>query len=98
MGMQQKLDKAYLNGYQDGQKAANDTLIEQAKLFGVVQGAQETWDIIEAMIPQLEGIGPKTTKKIMAAIQKHAKEEKARFRRQHGEADREGTKRNVEPL
>jgi hypothetical protein len=81
MGMQQKLDRAYLEGYQDGQKAVNDELIEQAKLFGVVQGAQETWDIIEAMIPNLKGIGPKTTQKLMVAIREHAKEEKAKFAR-----------------
>jgi response regulator of citrate/malate metabolism len=86
MGMAQKLEREYLKGYQDGQQAANEELIEQAKLFGLIQGAQETWDIIEGMIPNLKGIGPKTTQKIMAAIQKHAKEEKTRLKRnvRHG--------------
>jgi hypothetical protein len=84
MGMQQKLDREYLKGFQDGQAATNETLIQMARNSGVIQGAQETWDIIEKMIPQLEGIGPKTTTKIMQAIQRYAKQEKAKLSQRNG--------------
>lgn len=79
MGMQQKLEREYLKGYQDGQAATNDTLVQMARNSGIIQGAQETWDIVEKMIPNLDGIGPKTTEKIMRAIQKYAKQEKAKL-------------------
>jgi hypothetical protein len=79
MGMQQKLEKEYLKGFNDGQAAANETLIKMARNDGIIQGAQETWDIIEAMIPKLEGIGPKTRDKIMQSIQDYAKKEKAKI-------------------
>jgi hypothetical protein len=82
MGMHQKLEREYLRGYQDGQTAANDTLIQMARNSGIIQGAQETWDILEAMIPQLEGVGPKTKEKILKAIQAHAKREKAKLNRE----------------
>jgi hypothetical protein len=80
MGLKQKLEREYNRGFMDGQAAANEDLIEQAKIFGIIQGVQETWDIIEAMIPQLEGVGPKTKEKIMRAIQNHAKKEKAKLK------------------
>jgi hypothetical protein len=79
MGMQQKLEREYLKGFNDGQAAANDTLIQMARNAGIIQGATETWEIIEKMIPQLDGIGPKTNAKIMRAIQDYARKEKAKL-------------------
>lgn len=80
MGMQQKLDKEYLRGYQDGQTSSNEILMRMARNEGMIIGAQDTWDIIEDMIPKLKGIGPKTTAKIMRAIQTYAKNEKAKLK------------------
>lgn len=84
MGMKQKLEKEYQKGFNDGQQATNETLIQMARNHGIIQGAQETWDIIENMIPNLQGIGPKTTTKIMRAIQTHAKQEKAKLAQRSG--------------
>lgn len=79
MGLQQKMEREYLRGFQDGQAAANETLVQMARNSGIIQGAQETWDILEAMIPNLEGVGPKTKVKIMKAIQAYAKKEKSKL-------------------
>jgi hypothetical protein len=79
MGLQQKLEREYSRGYQDGQKASNETLVRMARNEGFILGAQETWNIIHAMIPNLEGIGPKTTEKLLKAIQKQAKIEKSKL-------------------
>ena len=84
MGMQQKLDRAYQEGFNDGQQSTNDTLIQMARNGGIVQGAIETWEIIEKMIPGLDGIGPKTNAKIMKAIQDYAKREKAKLSKVEG--------------
>lgn len=81
MGMNQKLEKAYQEGFQDGQKEVNDVLVRAARNAGIIQGAQETWEIIEGMIPLLPGIGPKTTRKIMQGIQDFARREKAQLER-----------------
>lgn len=79
MGMQQKLEREYQKGFQDGQAAASHSLMHMARNSGIIQGAQETWDILEAMIPNLEGVGPKTKVKIMKAIQAYAKKEKSKL-------------------
>jgi hypothetical protein len=81
MGMQQKLDKAYQEGYEAGQKVHNETLGRMYRNEGYILGAQATWDAIERMIPQLQGVGPKTTEKLLRAIQAQAKIEKARLSR-----------------
>jgi hypothetical protein len=79
MGLQQKMEREYLRGYQDGQTASNETLIRMARNEGFILGAQETWNIMAAMIPNLQGIGPKTREKLLRAIQEQAKKEKAKF-------------------
>lgn len=75
MSMQKKLEKAYKQGFADGQSEANKTAIEMAKLNGIRIGSTQTWDIVEEMIPQLEGVGPRTTEKIMEAVRAFAKKE-----------------------
>lgn len=79
MGLQQKLDREYKRGYDDGQKANNEILIRMARNDGFIHGAQSTWDILYDMIPNLQGIGPKTRDKLLRAIQDQAKKEKARL-------------------
>lgn len=71
MGMQQKIERAYQEGYTDGKAAANKELFETARTQGIVQGTLDTLEELETMIPQLEGIGPKTKDKIMRGIQKY---------------------------
>lgn len=75
MGMQQKLDRARQEGYEAGLKDNQDNVFT----LGVIRGAKDTWDIIEDMIPKLEGVGPKTKEKILLAIQGYAKKEKNRI-------------------
>lgn len=75
MSMQKKLEKAYKQGYEDGQAASNKLAIEMAREHGIKTGSIQTWDIVEEMIPQLEGIGPRTTEKIMEAVRAFAKKE-----------------------
>lgn len=77
MGMQQKLAKAKQEGFEEGQKIAN----EYAELRGQVKGAMETWDLMEAMFLDIKGIGPKTRDKIMLNIQAYARQEKAKLMR-----------------
>ncbi|MEK4132008.1 hypothetical protein NYE67_20550 [Solibacillus sp. FSL W8-0474] len=79
MGMKQKLDKAYQDGFKDGQQQANKTLIQMARSEGIRQGSQFTWDIVEEMIPQLHGIGPRTQEKILRAVREFAENEKRRI-------------------
>lgn len=75
MGMQQKLAKARQEGFEEGQKIAN----EYAEVRGQVKGAMETWDLMEAMFLDINGIGPKTRDKIMLKIQEYARNEKAKL-------------------
>lgn len=79
MGMKQKLEKAYQEGFADGQHEINDALIKMARNDGIRQGSQFTWDIVEEMIPKLNGIGPRTQEKILRAIQAYAQEEKRKI-------------------
>lgn len=75
MGMQQKLDKAYQSGFEDGQKIAN----EFAETRGQIKGATESWDIMEKMFLEIHGIGPKTKVKILKKIKEYANKEKVRL-------------------
>lgn len=76
MGMQQKLNRAYSEGFTAGKKeAAHD-----AEIRGMIKGAHETFDLIEKMFLEIDGIGPKTKEKIMKAIQAYAQAEKRRLR------------------
>lgn len=79
MGMKQKLEKAYQEGFQAGQHAMNETLIQMARNDGLRQGSQITWDLVEEMIPNLRGIGPRTQEKILKAIRFYAQEEKRKI-------------------
>jgi hypothetical protein len=81
MGLQQKLDRAYQEGFQDGQKAKNETLIRMARNDAFILGAKSTWDILYEMIPNLQGVGPKTRDKLLRAIQEQAKKEKEKIQR-----------------
>ena len=75
MGMQQKLDKSYQAGFAEGQKIAN----QYAELRGQYKGATETWDLMEQMFIQIDGIGPKTREKILWKIKQYANREKAKL-------------------
>jgi hypothetical protein len=75
MGMQQKLEREYNKGFEAGKKAAQPYI----EMKGAAAGAQATWELIEEMIPKLDGIGPKTQEKILKAIQKYANEEKKKY-------------------
>ena len=75
MGMQQKLKKAFDEGFAAGKKE-NDELVE---LRGIVRGATETWELMEQMFLEIEGIGPKTKEKILLAIKQYAQKEKERL-------------------
>jgi hypothetical protein len=77
MGMQQKLQKAFDEGRKQGLKEAQPFI----ELKGAADGAAATWELIEEMIPQLEGIGPKTKEKIFKAVQAYANAEKEKIRR-----------------
>lgn len=44
-----------------------------------IQGAVETWELMEDMFLKIEGIGPKTREKILREIQKYANKEKAKI-------------------
>ena len=77
MGMQQKLDKARQEGFTEGQKIAN----QYAELRGQYKGATETWDLMEQMFIQIDGIGSKTREKILWKIKQYANNEKARLER-----------------
>lgn len=77
--MREKLLKEFKRGYKagfdNGVKAATD----RAEINGIIKGSNDTWEIIEQMIPELEGIGPKTTEKIMNAVKEYAEKEKRKF-------------------
>lgn len=75
MGMQQKLDKSFQAGFEEGQKIAN----AHAELRGIVKGSKETWELMETMFMEIEGIGPKTKDKIMKCIKQYAQKEKVRL-------------------
>ena len=75
MGMQQKLDKAFQAGFVEGQKIAN----EHAEVRGQIRGASETWDIMENMFTEINGIGPKTKVKILRKIKEYANKEKSKW-------------------
>lgn len=77
MGMQQKLDKARQEGFLEGQKIANG----HAEIRGQIKGATETWELMEAMFLDIEGIGPKTRDKILSRIKAYAQKEKAKIER-----------------
>lgn len=81
MGLQQKLDREYKRGYDDGQKAKNETLIKMARNDAFIMGSQSTWELLAEMIPKLEGIGPKTRDKVFRAIQQQARIEKEKLQR-----------------
>lgn len=37
-----------------------------------IKGCQDTWDLLDAAISEVPGIGPKTQEKLLEAIQEHA--------------------------
>lgn len=76
--MQRKLQKAYEDGFEAGKKEQQE-LIE---LRGMVKGASETWDLMEQMFLEIDGVGPKTKEKILAAIKQYAQKEKAKLERE----------------
>jgi hypothetical protein len=74
MGMQQKLNKAYQEGFEAGKKAEQLPI----EIKGYVKGCHDTWDIVENIIKNAKGIGPKTQDKIIGAIREHAEKEAKR--------------------
>lgn len=75
MGMQKKLDQARQEGFDQGREVAN----EYAEIRGHIQGASETWQLMEDMFLEIDGIGPKTRGKILNSIQKYAQKEKEKI-------------------
>ena len=76
MGMKQKLEKAYREGFNDGQGYANESLMKLAEQHGFLKGSHETWRAVEGMINNIPGIGPKTTEKIMRALREKMNDER----------------------
>ena len=77
MGMQQKLDKARQEGFTELKCIG----ISDTELRGQYKGATETWDLMEQMFIQIDGIGSKTREKILWKIKQYANNEKARLER-----------------
>jgi hypothetical protein len=50
--------------------------LDKAHLRGQIQGATETWQLMEEMFLTLPGIGPKTREKILREIGKYANEQR----------------------
>ena len=68
MGMKQKIDRAFQEGYKEGEKVA----AEYAEIRGVIKGSMETWEIVEKIFADTPGIGPKTKLKLLKIIQEYA--------------------------
>jgi len=77
MGMKQKIDRAFQEGYKEGEKVA----AEYAEIRGVIKGSIETWEIVERIFDEAPGIGPKTKIKILKTIQEYAEKSKSEFKR-----------------
>jgi hypothetical protein len=50
--------------------------LDKALLRGQIQGATETWVLMEEMFLSIPGIGPKTREKILNEIRKYANEQR----------------------
>lgn len=50
--------------------------MQKKLLKAQIQGAVETWELMEEMFLTIEGIGPKTREKILREIQKYAQMQK----------------------
>lgn len=50
--------------------------LDKALLRGQIQGATETWVLMEEMFLSIPGIGPKTRDKILREIRKYANEQR----------------------
>ena len=77
MSLKKKLQAAEQAGYERGLKE-NMNLVETR---GFVKGAQETWNIFIDLVPQLDGIGPKTKEKLLRAIKEKSEDEVRKYRR-----------------
>lgn len=77
MSLKKKLEKAEQVGYERGLKE-NMNLVETR---GFIKGAQETWNIFIDLVPQLDGIGPKTKEKLLRAIKEKSEDEVRKYRR-----------------
>lgn len=53
--------------------------MQKKLLRAQVQGAVETWELMEDMFLKIEGIGPKTREKILREIRNYANKEKAKL-------------------
>jgi hypothetical protein len=76
MGMQQKIDRAYTQGFKDGEKQA----AEYAELRGIIKGSIETWEIVEGIFQNTKGLGPKTQEKIVGIIREYAERESKKLK------------------